>query len=260
MVKKVCSRSHGQPPGARRRFMILTDSAKSWAGLVPSARCGAVSVGAASLSAGIALTLQRPTGGLVGFEPRMLGRSLRRYPGRRPRNFGTGGWRSGLADCDVRSAAGTGIRQLPERVHLAAAAPRIDRSAGIAVSKVPECNSGLGQRAGLELDVPAWALPGLPMADSLAVSGSGSGDGRAISAVFSAVWTDYFECRGGSVLFPDARTGGHGCRDHATAQRVHLAGDRAGGGFCRNHWRRDCGPARSWISCVWEHWNGVGSM
>jgi hypothetical protein len=76
-------------------------------------------------------------------------------------------------------------------------------------------------------------MPGVRVADSLAVSGGGAGDGHAVAALLSAVWANGLQPWDSGAVLPAAGTGSDGCGDDAVAGCVHMDGDRAGGGVGR---------------------------
>src|SRR5271154_6596451 len=107
MESKLCSRSHGQPPGERSRSMMATASAKPAAGF----RLGSISGlwGSGLGSIGFSLPDGGATSRLSAYTAAVVGV---RFTGARLES--TGG--------NFLRAAGAGLRQLFECVHLAPAA------------------------------------------------------------------------------------------------------------------------------------------
>src|SRR5271165_1122554 len=95
MESKLCSRSHGQPPGERSRSMMATASAKPAAGFWLGCMSGLVGIGFSLPDGGVMDSASAYTAACAGLES-THGILLR--------------------------AAGVGLRQLFECVHLAPAA------------------------------------------------------------------------------------------------------------------------------------------
>ncbi len=129
--------------------------------------------------------------------------------------------------CHLRCLFRTCLRQLPQRLHLPPATPRIARPPAIALPTLRHHDSRSRQHSPAQLDRSPSALPPLPPAHRLALSGSGVRNGGAVSPLLFAVRSDEHGHRQRDSLLPAswARCDGRG--DDAVARRVYVARPRA---------------------------------